>query len=166
MGNKVVIVNNSRDSSDMRFSFITHPKIDKRIFNSPDGNNRSFLVLKDRNSSFPMSTDLGLLKWRAAINEENDSVPLMVNCWPSESRNEVFINVEYESAAAFDIKRLKLLIPVPKRDGGKSLPTINNVDTGDTSFDSKRSCIIWEIPLVDESNRTGSMEAVMDFASP
>lgn len=165
--NKISIVNNSRDSGDIRFSFITHPKIDKRVFNSYDGDNRTLLVLKDRNSSFPMNTELGLLKWRASISEENDSVPLMVNCWPSESRNEVFLNVEYESSAKFDLKRLKITIPIPRNaSSGKSLPVINNVDSGDTSFDSRRSCLIWEIPLVDESNQTGSMEAVLDFASP
>lgn len=165
---KILVANNNKNFNDINFNFITHPKIDKSSFIKVDNNLRSSLMLKDRQSAFPMDTDLGLLKWRANVQETNsDIVPITVNCWPSESSNETYINVEYDAKDDIDLRRVKIIIPVPRSDNSKdNLPVVNSIDSGETSYDSKSSSFVWEIPLVDRSNRSGSIEFVMNFASP
>ena len=163
---RVLVENNGRGGG-VNFSFITHPKIDKALFNRVNADNVSVLSLKDPRGAYPMDTDLGLLKWRANVSGSSDSVPLVVTCWPSESSSETYMNVEYEAADNFELRRVKIVIPVPSRGSGdKRPPTINSFDSGDTSFDARASSIVWEIPLIDDSNRTGSMEAVVNFACP
>ena len=165
---RVAIVNGSRAAADgVKFNFITHPKIDKALFGRVDAAGRNVLSLKDRGAAFPMNTDLGLLKWRANVKDSApDSVPLLVNCWPSEAATETYVNVEYEAPEGFELRHVKIVIPMPSGGGDRRPPSVNSVDTGDTSFDARGSALVWEIPLVDESNQTGSMEAVVGFKAP
>ena len=163
---RVAIVNNSRAGSDgIKFNYITHPKIDKLLFNKTDEMHRNILSLKDRSASFPMNTDLGLLKWRANVKDAADTVPLLVNCWPSESATETYVNVEFEAPEGFELRNVKIVIPIPSNGSDRRPPSINSVDTGDTSFDAKASSLVWEIDIIDDSNSTGSMEAVVGFSA-
>ena len=49
--------------------------------------------------------------------------------------------------------------------GVHSAPTVKSCD-GDWRFDSQNSCLLWSIDLVDDSNRSGAMEAVVASAPP
>ena len=40
-------------------------------------------------------------------------VPLTINCWPSVSGGESYVNIEYESTVAFDLQNVVITIPLP-----------------------------------------------------
>ena len=132
------------------FQFKTHPNMNKQLYNS-----QGVLTLKDPSRPFPTNSSLGVLKWRYQTREE-DQVPLVINCWPSPSGSETYINIEYEATDQFDLHNVQILVPVPSADA----PTVNSMDDGDYRFDRKNCCLIWELPLIEASNRSGAMEFV------
>ena len=40
-------------------------------------------------------------------------VPLLINCWPSASGSESYVNIEYESTTDFDLQNVAIAIPLP-----------------------------------------------------
>ena len=40
-------------------------------------------------------------------------VPLTINCWPSVSGGESYVNIEYDSTATFDLQNVVIAIPLP-----------------------------------------------------
>ncbi len=50
-------------------------------------------------------------------------VPLTINCWPSISGNESYVNIEYECQADFDLQNIIVAIPCHQP------PKINQVGT-------------------------------------
>uniref|UniRef100_A0A0E0FVD0 Coatomer subunit delta n=1 Tax=Oryza nivara TaxID=4536 RepID=A0A0E0FVD0_ORYNI len=109
-------------------NFKTHPNINKELFNS-----QQIVGAKDPNRPFPSGqNETPLVKWR--IQELNESsLPLAVNCWPSVSGNETYVNIEYEASEMYD---------------------------------SRNSVLEWSIILVDQSNRSGSLEFTVPAADP
>ena len=50
----------------------------------------------------------------AAVQTRDESmVPLSINCWPSVSGGESYVNIEYESSAPFDLQNVVIEIPLP-----------------------------------------------------
>jgi hypothetical protein len=89
-------------------------------------------------------------------------VPLSINCWPSVSGGESFVNIEYEASQAFDLQNVLILIPLPALH---DVPTVNQVD-GEWRYDSRNSVLEWSNTLIDNTNRSGSMEFVVPAADP
>ena len=118
------------------------------------------LALRDPARPFPTNSELGVLKWRMASRDEA-AVPLTINCWPSRSGADSYVNIEYESSAAFDLRGVTIAIPLP---GGRP-PTVKQAD-GDWRFDARRGALLWTIELIDDSNRSGAMEFVVPAAEP
>lgn len=133
------------------FQFKTHPNIDKQLYS-----NDNILGLKDPSRPFPTGSELGILKWRFQSKDE-DLVPLNINCWPSVSGGESYVNIEYESSSRFDLQNVSIAIPLPRLSHA---PTVNQVD-GDWRYDARRSSLVWTIDLIDDTNRNGSMEFVV-----
>lgn len=133
--------------------FKTHPNIDKNLYST-----QQKLGLKDPSRPFPTGVPLGVLKWRFATQDES-MVPISVNCWPTASGAETYINIEYESSASYDLQQVVITIP-----GIFSPPKVNECD-GDWRFDSRSTCVLWTLDLIDDSNRTGSMECVVSGTS-
>lgn len=138
------------------YQFKTHPNIDKSLY--ADAN---VLGLKDPSRPFPTGAPLGVLKWRYQTADEA-AVPLTINCWPSVSGGQSYVNIEYESTAGFDLHNVQIAVPLPAL---ASPPAVNQID-GDWRFDSRRSTWIWTIELVDASNASGSAEFVVPAADP
>eukprot|EP01024_Parvocaulis_polyphysoides_P024925 TRINITY_DN2273_c0_g2_i1.p1 TRINITY_DN2273_c0_g2~~TRINITY_DN2273_c0_g2_i1.p1 ORF type:complete len:504 (+),score=64.98 TRINITY_DN2273_c0_g2_i1:1805-3316(+) len=135
------------------YQFKTHPNIDKPLYSS-----QSMLGLKDPSRPFPTGSPLGVLKWRFQTKDEN-LLPLSINCWPSQSGGESYVNIEYESGADYDIHNVVIGIPCMMS------PTVNQID-GDWRFDSRQHMVLWTIELIDDTNRSGSMEFVVPSSSP
>ncbi|KAJ1731782.1 coatomer subunit delta [Coemansia biformis] len=131
----------------------THPKIDKRRFQA-----ESVVALKDASSSFPLSQAIGVLKWRIVSSSE-DSIPLMINCWPSPTGNgSVDVNIEYElTDTRLVLNGVVVAIPIPPG----TQPTISDVD-GAYEVSRARSVLEWQIPVIDAENPSGSL----DFSVP
>nr|CAD1821135.1 unnamed protein product [Ananas comosus var. bracteatus] len=138
-------------------SFKTHPNINKELFNS-----QHVIGLKDPNRPFPTGqNDVGLMKWRIQGMDEA-SLPLTVNCWPTVSGNETFVSIEYEASDLFDLQNVLISIPLPAL---REAPRVQQID-GEWRYDARNSTLEWSILLVDQSNRSGSMEFVVPPADP
>ena len=138
------------------FQFKTHPNIDKAAFASD-----ATLQLKDPSRPFPTGSELGVLKWRRQAGRGDDGAalaPLSVTCWPSVSGHETYVNLEYESSAPFDLREVTIAVPVPGATGGA--PQVNQCD-GAWRYDPRARALLWTVALVDESNRSGSLELVV-----
>ncbi|XP_047340839.1 coatomer subunit delta-like [Impatiens glandulifera] len=134
--------------------FKTHPNINKDLFS-----NESILGLKDPNRPFPTGQSgegVGLLKWRMQSVDES-VVPLTINCWPSVSGNETYVSIEYEASSMFDLQNVVISVPLPSL---REAPNVRQID-GEWRYDSRNSVLEWSILLIDNSNRSGSMEFVV-----
>lgn len=133
------------------FQLKTHPNIDKKLFSG-----EGVLGLKQPDRPFPIGTALGVLKWRRQTSDES-AVPLTINCWPSVSGSETYVNVEYETNGSRDLHNTVIAIPIPPcRDP----PQVTQVD-GDYRYDARQGVLFWDVGLIDASNTTGSMEIVL-----
>jgi hypothetical protein len=139
------------------YQFKTHPNIDKAVYSG-----ENTLGLKDPSRPFPCGAPLGVLKWRFQSADES-LVPLTINCWPSVSGGQSYVNIEYESTVQFDLHNVTIAVPIP--GGGNAAPTVNSID-GEWRYDQRRSLWIWTIELLDSSNATGSAEFVVPAADP
>lgn len=138
------------------FQFKTHPNIDKALHSK-----ENILGLKDPNRPFPTGSPLGVLKWRMQTSNE-DMVPLSINCWPSVSGGETYVSIEYESTSSFELANVCIAVPVP---GLRDPPTVNQID-GDYRYNPRQAVLEWDIELIDDSNRNGSMEFVVPAGDP
>ncbi|XP_074330869.1 coatomer subunit delta isoform X1 [Apium graveolens] len=135
--------------------FKTHPNINKELFN-----NENVLGLKDPKRPFPTGQSgdgVSLLKWRMQTIDEN-VVPLTINCWPSVSGNETYVSIEYEATSTFDLQNVVVSVPLPAL---REAPNVRQIDGGEWRYDSRNSILEWSILLIDDSNRSGSMEFVV-----
>jgi len=49
-------------------------------------------------------------------------VPLSINCWPSVSGGESYVNIEYEATADFDLQNVVISIPLPALSQAPRVP--------------------------------------------
>lgn len=142
--------------SNKNFQFKTHPLIDKELYSR-----ENILGLKDLSKSFQTGTPASILKWRLQSKQES-LVPLSINCWPSISGRESYVNIEYEASKAFELQNVLISIPLPAL---RDPPVVNQID-GDWRYDLRKSTLEWSIDLIDNTNRSGSMEFVVPAADP
>ncbi|XP_034939359.1 coatomer subunit delta [Chelonus insularis] len=131
----------------------THPNVDKDLFRT-----HGQIGLKIPTKPFPLNTDVGVLKWRLQTQDET-ALPLSINCWPSENgENGCDVNIEYELEHT-DLELNDVLISIPLPVGCN--PIVNECD-GQYTHASRRNTLVWSLPLVDASSKSGSME----FSAP
>lgn len=128
----------------------THPNVDKKAFQS-----KGVIGLKNSSKSFPMKQDVGVLKWRLQTTDES-LMPLLINCWPNEGADgRCDVNIEYDlQFDELELADVCVSIPVPSGVGG---PNIAEAD-GEYKHDSRKNVLEWTLPVIDNSNKTGSME--------
>ncbi|CAF0862192.1 unnamed protein product [Adineta ricciae] len=128
----------------------THPNIDKKLFT-----NDSLIGLKNSDRPFPANQEVGVLKWRYTSTDDSE-IPLTINCWPNETPNGgCDVNIEYElQNKNLVLKDVQISVPLP---GGGQTPVIDKID-GDYQFDSRKTTLIWTLPVIDQSNSEGSLE--------
>ncbi|XP_023648204.1 coatomer subunit delta [Paramormyrops kingsleyae] len=139
------VINNDKKGVQLQ----THPNVDKKLFTAD-----SLIGLKNPEKSFPLNSDVGVLKWRLQ-SAEAALVPLTINCWPSETGDGCDVNIEYElQEDGFELNDVVITIPVPS---GVGAPVIGDLD-GEYRHDSRRNMLEWCLPVVDGNNKTGSLE--------
>ncbi|KAH9514885.1 Coatomer subunit delta [Bulinus truncatus] len=137
---KVMITNNDTKGIQLQ----THPNVDKKLFTQS-----SIISLKNPEKPFPVGQDIGVLKWRIQTQDEA-CMPLSINCWPNENGE---VNIEYElEQDNMELEDVKINIPCPS---GAGAPVVNECD-GEHHYDKK--ALHWQLPFIDASNKTGSME--------
>uniref|UniRef100_A0A8C1NF24 Coatomer subunit delta n=1 Tax=Cyprinus carpio TaxID=7962 RepID=A0A8C1NF24_CYPCA len=131
------------------FILQTHPHVDKKLFTT-----ESLIGLKNQEKSFPLNSDLGVLKWRLQSTDES-LIPLTINCWPSESGSGCDVNIEYElQDEALELNDVVITIPLPS---GVGAPVVGDLD-GQYNHDSRKNILEWSLPVIDEKNKSGSLE--------
>lgn len=132
-----------------KFTFTTHPKVNKGMYEKT-----GLLQLKDVNKGFPSSRPVGILKWSYSSASE-DLIPLKINCWPEEeSRGQMNVSIEYELQQT-DMTLHDVCIRIPL--GTTDSVNIINMD-GSYKHNSSQGELEWQLPLVDGSNASGSLE--------
>jgi coatomer subunit delta len=136
-------------SNVSQFTFNTHPKINKALYDR-----NGLIQLKDVTKGFPSSRPVGILKWNYS-NASDDMLPFKINCWPEEeSRNRMIVTIEY----TMDNPSLTLLDVEVKIPLGTSEPlSVVNID-GTYKHSASAGEVVWQIPLIDSSNSSGSFE--------
>ncbi|KAG0210569.1 Coatomer subunit delta [Mortierella sp. GBA30] len=134
---------------DPNIQFKTHPNVNKVLFNS-----EKVIAFRDSSKEFPLNTATGVLRWRF-ISKDESSIPLSINCWPSPAGDgSSDVNIEYQlENEEMEFKNVNIIIPLPQ---GAS-PTVGEVD-GEYLVDPNQSVLIWQLPSIDSSNPSGSME--------
>ncbi|XP_055807740.1 coatomer subunit delta-like isoform X2 [Solanum dulcamara] len=126
--------------------FNTHPNINKELFS-----NENILGLKEPSRPFPANQSgdgVSLLRWRMQSADES-ILPLTINCWPSVSGNETYVNIEYETPAQIDLQNVVIFVRLPAL---REAPRIQQID-GEWRYDSRNSVLEWSTVLIDNSNR-------------
>ncbi|KAK9665047.1 hypothetical protein RND81_14G086800 [Saponaria officinalis] len=139
--------------------FKAHPNINKELFSA-----ENMLGLKDPNRPFPTGQSgdgVGLLKWRMQSRDES-VVPLTISCWPSVSGSETDVSIEYEASPTFNLKNVIISVPIPSL---REAPNVRQID-GEWRYDPRNSVFEWSILLIDNSNRSGSVEFVVPATDP
>ena len=128
----------------------THPNIDKDLFRS-----KNVIGLKNPAKPFPLNTGVGVLKWRFQTTEESE-MPLSINCWPSDNgAGGCDINIEFElENTDLELRDVVISIPVPHGGGA---PNIAECE-GEYTYDTRKGALLWQHPLIDADNKSGSME--------
>lgn len=128
----------------------THPNVDRELWRAC-----SQVGMKQQNKSFPVNSDVGVVKWRFQTSDDT-LIPLTINCWPQEDGSgNCDVNIEY----TLEDKNLELnnvTITVPLCSGAPP-PSIHNCD-GTHEYDRSHSSLVWSIPLLDDSAPSGTLD--------
>ena len=147
-----VQMNTSNVTNSSDFIFTTHPKVNKPLYDKT-----GLLQLKDTTKGFPSARPVGVLKWtHTGVAGADDSLlPIKVNCWPDEeSRGVMNVSIEYSKELdKLTLSNLRIKMPL----GTPSSPNILSLD-GTFKHNATAQDLIWEVPLVDSSNSTGTLE--------
>mmetsp|Transcript_23160 Transcript_23160/g.61928 ORF Transcript_23160/g.61928 Transcript_23160/m.61928 type:complete len:514 (-) Transcript_23160:306-1847(-) len=130
------------------FAFQTHPKVDKKAYEAG-----GTLQLKDLSKGFPKGKPVGVLRWSMSTTDD-DQAPISINCWPEEDGQDMNVNVEYNVNSSHELHNVTIAIPL----GTANMPQIISMDSGNHRHNRSAEELIWEIPLIDSSNKSGTLE--------
>ncbi|KAL0273968.1 UNVERIFIED_CONTAM: hypothetical protein PYX00_006517 [Menopon gallinae] len=135
----------------------THPNVDKELFKL-----KSQIGLKNPLKPFPLHTDVGVLKWRYQTQDET-SIPLTFNCWPSENADGgCDVNIEYElEHEHMELNDVSIVIPLPLG----SSPVVSEC-YGDYCYDARKNILLWTLPIIDSSVKSGFLEFSVPSSVP
>uniref|UniRef100_A0A1B6HIZ8 Coatomer subunit delta n=1 Tax=Homalodisca liturata TaxID=320908 RepID=A0A1B6HIZ8_9HEMI len=152
---RIRVVLDNKDTRGIQLQ--THPNIDKELFKM-----KSQIGLKNPSKPFPLTTDVGVLKWRFQ-SQDDSCVPLSINCWPSENgQGGCDVNIEYElEHTHLELNDVSIHIPLPIG----CTPVVSECD-GDYAHDPRKNTLTWNHAVIDSSNRTGSLEFTAATAIP
>uniref|UniRef100_A0A7S2RJQ4 Coatomer subunit delta n=1 Tax=Rhizochromulina marina TaxID=1034831 RepID=A0A7S2RJQ4_9STRA len=131
------------------FAYQTNPKVDKKAYEQEHR-----IALKDASKGFPQGKGVGVLRWSAAT-QDDEHVPISINCWPEEDGADMNVNVEYSvDRPGLELHNVSIVIPL----GTSASPNVLSVDSGTHRHNRSSEELVWEIELIDESNKSASLE--------
>ncbi|GMR43541.1 hypothetical protein PMAYCL1PPCAC_13736 [Pristionchus mayeri] len=144
--------NNADAAEGMGVMITVHPNIDKAAWAAS-----SILRLKSANKPFPTNSDVGVLKWKATIQDE-DALPITLTVWPQEAPDGCQVNIEYTlKRTDMTLNDVVITVPLPTA----TTPVVAECE-GSYEYQKSRNQLIWMIPVIDASNETG----VLEFVTP
>uniref|UniRef100_A0A915B3A3 Coatomer subunit delta n=1 Tax=Parascaris univalens TaxID=6257 RepID=A0A915B3A3_PARUN len=140
----VQMINNGNHGAQIQ----VHPNLDKREWQQ-----NSLLKLKSAQKPFPVSVEVGVLKWKLQLPNE-DALPITLNCWPNENPDGCVVNIEYTlQMEQMTLNNVVIVIPLPPA----TMPVISECE-GSYEYIKSKSQLLWTIAVVDESNKNGTLE--------
>ncbi|PIC40795.1 hypothetical protein B9Z55_008421 [Caenorhabditis nigoni] len=125
-----------------------HPNLDKKEWQTS-----SILKVKPNGKPYPVNSDVGILKWKQVLAEE-DQLPISLNCWPQESSDGVQVNIEYTlQREDITLQNVRIVIPLPTATS----PIVGECE-GAYEYMKTKNVIVWSMPVIDTSNPSGSLE--------
>lgn len=90
-------------------------------------------------------------------------INFLVNCWPSENGEEgCDVNIEYElEHSDLELNNVEINIPLPLN----SSPIVSECD-GQYDYESRKNLLVWSLPIIDISSKSGSMEFAVPNSRP
>uniref|UniRef100_A0A0N5AUI2 Coatomer subunit delta n=1 Tax=Syphacia muris TaxID=451379 RepID=A0A0N5AUI2_9BILA len=144
----VQMVNNDKRGAQLQ----VHPNLDKKEWQQ-----KQLLKLKSIQKPFPINQDVGVLKWRLLISSEED-LPITLNCWPNENSDGCVVNIEYTlQCEEMTLNNVAIIIPLPPA----TVPVVSECE-GSYEYVKSKSQLVWSLAVIDESNKTGTLE----FSTP
>ncbi|ORZ01029.1 hypothetical protein BCR43DRAFT_453309 [Syncephalastrum racemosum] len=135
-------------ADDPAITFKTHPNVDKTMFK-----NEKVVQMRDTARAFPINQNLEVVRWKYSTRDET-AVPLSITCWPSSAGDGTCdVNLEYELEADH-LELHDVIVSIPMPDGN---PTVHSAD-GNYSVDRQRRTLDWQLPIINSSNKSGSLE--------
>jgi hypothetical protein len=67
---------------------------------------------------------INLPHWHVQTTDDS-LAPLSINCWPSQSGAESYVNIEYEATTAFDLQTVVIAIPLPAMSHGPRVSQVH-----------------------------------------
>ncbi|CAJ0956820.1 unnamed protein product, partial [Mesorhabditis belari] len=126
----------------------THPHLDKKEWQTS-----SLLKLKSATKPFPVNAEVGVLKWRLPLQEE-EQLPLALNVWPQESSDGCQVNIEYTlQREDLQLDNVVITVPLP----AATAPVVSECE-GSYEYQKSRSQLVWTLPVIDENSSTGTLE--------
>lgn len=125
-----------------------HPNIDKKSWQI-----ENVLKLKNVDKTYSLNSDVGLLKWRLTIGDEED-LPLILNVFANESFDGCFVNVEY-ILKNLNLTLREVIITIPLSLAAH--PTVADVFEN-YEFIRSKSVLKWTIPWIDKNSDVGTFE--------
>jgi hypothetical protein len=125
-----------------------HPNLDKNTWQ-----NSSLLKLKSSQKPFPVNVDVGVLKWRLELKDD-DSLPITLNCWPDEAPDGCTVNIQYTlQRSDMQLNNVNVIIHLPPA----TTPVVTECE-GTYEYARSSSQLLWSLPVIDGSNDSGSLQ--------
>ncbi|KAF1762742.1 hypothetical protein GCK72_011004 [Caenorhabditis remanei] len=125
-----------------------HPNLDKKEWQTS-----SILKVKPNGKPYPVNSDVGILKWKMVLAEE-EQLPISLNCWPQESSDGVQVNIEYTlQREDITLNNVRIIIPLPTA----TAPVVGECE-GAYEYHKTKNVILWSMPVIDSSNPSGTLE--------
>lgn len=125
-----------------------HPNLDKKEWQTS-----SMLKLKSAGKPFPVNNDVGVLKWKMVLTDE-EQLPIALNCWPQESADGCQVNIEYTlQREDLSLENVVITVPLP----AATVPVVSECE-GSYDYQKSRNQIVWTLPVIDSTNSTGTLE--------
>ncbi|EYC21356.1 hypothetical protein Y032_0019g3770 [Ancylostoma ceylanicum] len=144
--NTVAIQMHNKASSGAQLQ--VHPNLDKKEWQTS-----SMLKLKSAGKPFPVNNDVGVLKWKMVLTEE-EQLPITLNCWPQESADGCQVNIEYTlQREDLSLENVVITVPLPPA----TVPVVSECE-GSYDYQKARNQIVWTMPVIDSTNSSGTLE--------
>eukprot|EP00939_MAST-03C_sp_MAST-3C-sp1_P002376 g2376.t1 len=137
---------------------------DFKIQPNPNVNRKAWaagvIAPKSESRPFPLRKGVPVLRWRMEKRDDTPYLPVSINAWPEAGRKTTSVNIEYQlERESMTLHEFVVSIPL----GTSETPDIVSCD-GTTHHNRKEERLEWVVQVVDEKNKTGTLE--FEIAQP
>uniref|UniRef100_A0A6T1LR22 Coatomer subunit delta n=2 Tax=Alexandrium monilatum TaxID=311494 RepID=A0A6T1LR22_9DINO len=142
---------------NQEFKYKVHPNLNKA------SHANDILEVKDPARAFRANAPAPLLKWQFKSSDDA-FLPVSLSCWPTATADGTQIVLELElTDDSVTLEDVHIRFPAAP----SSRPSISSAEPGEAVYDPGTQQVHWQIPQVDKSENTGTLEfsASADTAS-